>query len=67
MGIALVLSVTIGLFAIILRPKIGWFILEGWRYKSFEPNGEELLLSRVSAAIILCVIWFVFVPFASIV
>ncbi len=66
-GAVIIFAMTLLLVTVIFKPRLGWYLIEGWRYKHLEPAGDILALSRVSAFIFLFLIWFVVVPFTSVI
>ena len=41
----------------IIYPKFAWMIAEGWKFKDVEPSGLYLGMSRITAGIVLVLLW----------
>ncbi|SHJ64207.1 hypothetical protein SAMN02745227_00306 [Anaerobranca californiensis DSM 14826] len=62
-----IIIVTFFLLLLIVKPNINWYIFGGGKYKGIEPTKDFLLLTRVSALILLFITWMVMLPFSNII
>ncbi|SET08564.1 hypothetical protein [Anaerobranca gottschalkii] len=60
-------SITFFLLLLVAKPNLNWYIFGGGKYKGIEPTKDFLLLTRVSALILLFITWMVILPFSNVI
>ena len=52
--ILLIIMIIVGLIEVI-KPEIGWYLSEGWKFKNAEPSDTALLMARIGGVIVIIV------------